>query len=676
MLARSLLLLAAVAALSAAEPWTPEDVARLRSVTQAKIAPGGERTAFILSVPRKLFEEKDGPAWAELHVVDREGRSRGFVTGEVNASAVAWTPDGKRLSFLAKRGGDKQAGLYVIALAGGEARLAARRETSIAHYAWSPDGKRLAFTAPRPKSKEEQKLEEQGFTQEVFEEDFRPNELWVADLDEEGLAKEPKKVELNGSASNIEWRPDSRRLAVGVAPTPFVDDSFMNRRIVVIDPDNGEIHGGYQAPGKMGAFRWSPDGKRMAVLSTLDRSDPSAGRIVVTNLAGQAVTTLLADYAGHVTAIDWLDNERIAFVADEGLHSVLGSLGAGGENRETRIAASDQLVFSGLSRSESGSAVLLAESPAHPPEVYLLESGAARPKRLTDSNPWTRDRSFAKQETVRFRARDGLLLEGVLIRPLGEQPGKRYPLILSVHGGPESHESNAWLTSYTRPGQVAAARGFAVFYPNYRASTGRGVEFSKLDHGDPAGREFDDLVDAADYLASTGLVDRDRVGVTGGSYGGYATAWAATALSEHFAAGVMFVGISDQISKIGTTDIPSEIFEVHHRRRLWDNWQFFLERSPIYHVEKARTPLLILHGKNDTRVPTSQSIELYRLLKTVGKAPVRLVLYPGEAHGNRRAASRYDYNLRMLRWFERYLAGPGGDPPPRALELPDVKPKP
>jgi len=137
----------------------------------------------------------------------------------------------------------------------------------------------------------------------------------------------------------------------------------------------------------------------------------------------------------------------------------------------------------------------------------------------------------------------------------------------------------------------------------------------------------------------------------------------------------MFVGISDQISKIGTTDIPDEIFEVHHRRRLWTDWQFFLQRSPIYHAAKARTPLLILHGKNDTRVPPSQSVELYRLLKTIGRTPVRLVRYPGEGHGNRRAASRYDYNVRMLRWFEHYLQGPGGDPPAHPIDLSGLREK-
>lgn len=230
--------------------------------------------------------------------------------------------------------------------------------------------------------------------------------------------------------------------------------------------------------------------------------------------------------------------------------------------------------------------------------------------------------------------------------------------------------SNGWLTRYSYAGQLGAARGFAVFYPNYRGSTGRGVAFSKLGQADYAGGEFNDLVDAVNHLVDVGLVDRAKVGVTGGSYGGFATAWCSTALTEHFAAGVMFVGISDHVSKFGTTDIPNEMYSVHSRTWPWDNWEFFRERSPITYTPQARTPILIMHGKNDTRVHPSQSMELYRYLKTLGQVPVRLVLYPGEGHGNRRAASRLDYQLRMLQWFEHYLLGPGGAPPPYELEYP------
>ena len=137
---------------------------------------------------------------------------------------------------------------------------------------------------------------------------------------------------------------------------------------------------------------------------------------------------------------------------------------------------------------------------------------------------------------------------------------------------------------------------------------------------------------------------------------------------EHFAAAVMFVGISNQISKSGTTDIADEMFHVHARKRIWDDWEFFLKRSPIYYVQQARTPILILHGKDDTRVHPSQSMELYRNLKILGQTPVRLVLYPGEGHGNRNAAARYDYSLRLHRWMDHYLKGEGGTAPPFEID--------
>ena len=306
----------------------------------------------------------------------------------------------------------------------------------------------------------------------------------------------------------------------------------------------------------------------------------------------------------------------------------------------------------------------MAEAPN---ELYTLTENVSATRRTT-SNEWLAALRFATQEVIRFEARDGLELEGILIYPLDYQQGQRYPLVLVVHGGPEAHDHNGWLTSYSAPGQVAAARGFAVFYPNYRGSTGRGVEFSKTSQAAAAGPEFDDLVDGVDHLIEMGLVDREKVGITGGSYGGYASAWGTTYYSDRFAAAIPFVGISDAISKMGTTDIPYEMYDVHHRKWLWEDWDYFAKASPIYYVTRNRTPTLILHGKEDPRVHPSQSLELYRQLKLVGQAPVRLVFYPGEGHGNARSAARLDYALRTLRWMEHYLKGVGGDPPDPNLD--------
>jgi dipeptidyl aminopeptidase/acylaminoacyl peptidase len=391
---------------------------------------------------------------------------------------------------------------------------------------------------------------------------------------------------------------------------------------------------------------------------------------MIGSLGDGSLIEALPDYEGEVRDLEWQDASTIMFLGDEGVWSTFGEVGLDSQNRKTHVPAG-KAVLSGFSLSADGhSAAMLRESPTYPTEVFYMAHGDSGPRRLTDSNPWLKDFQLAKQEPISFTARDGLSLEGILIRPLEEKLEERHPLILAVHGGPEAHDRNGWLTGPGAPGQVAAARGFAVFHPNYRGSTGRGVEFSKLGQNDFAGKEFDDLVDAVDHLINMGLVDRNRVGITGGSYGGFAAAWCATYYSDRFAAAVMNVGVSNNLSMAGTTDIPEEMFHVHARARVWDDWEKFLERSPIFHVRKCRTPTLIMHGKDDPRVPRTQSLEFYRHLKTLGQAPVRLVMYPGEGHGNRRAASRLDYHLRMLQWFEHYLKGPSGEPPPVDVEYP------
>ncbi|MFQ5463805.1 MAG: S9 family peptidase [Phycisphaerae bacterium] len=654
----------------AAEPetFTPEHVAKLRSVRSAKVSPDGSLIAYQLGVPRRPFEDDNGGAFSELHVVDSAGKSRPFVTGSVHVSSIQWTPDGTGISFRAKRGDDKHTCLYVIPVDGGEARNILAHDTSISAYAWSPDGRRVAFIAADKEDKDRKKLKDQGFDAEIYEEDFRRVRVWIAVPDDDDT--EPRPLDLNGFPSELHWSPSGDRLVVALAPTPLVDDRYMFRKLQIVDVETGAVLARINNPGKLGAVRFSPDGDHLAMISAEDLNDPAAGRLMVVSVNGEALKEVLPDYPGHVRSIEWQDNGTIMFLGDEGVFTTFGEVRSDGTGRKTHVQAGT-MVFADLSLSRDGRrAAMLAQSPTHPPEVFTMAHGDAEPTRLTDSNPWLKSMRLAKQEVVTYSARDGLELQGILIRPLEEAPGTRYPLILTVHGGPEANEHNGWQTYYSRLGQVAAARGFAVFYPNYRGSTGRGVAFSKMGQADYAGGEFNDLVDAVDHLVGTGLVDKTKVGVTGGSYGGFATAWCSTFYSDRFAAGCMFVGISDHISKSGTTDIPEEMFLVHSRTRPWDAWQFFLERSPIYHAVKGHTPLLILHGKNDPRVHPSQSMELYRHLKTLGQAPVRLVFYPGEGHGNRKAAGRYDYNLRTLRWFEHYLQGAGGDPPPYELEYP------
>lgn len=660
----------AASAQAADDTITPLDVARMKSVSSQAISPDGKSIAYTLRIQRDPLKGENGSAWTELHVVDSEtSKSRPFITGKVSISGVAWTPDGSGISFLAKRGDDKNTSIYLIPVDGGEARKLVEHSTSISSYDWKADGKQIAFLAKEEDDPADKKLRDKGFNAEGYEENLKSTRVWIADAEFDS-DKEARLLDVPGSASEVQWSNDGTLIAAAFAPTPLIDHYYMYRRYQILNAETGKVVQKLNNPGKIGHLAWSPDDSKVAFLSGEDINDPSEGRLWIATLGIDGFLDTTAGYLPNVIEFHWSNNSQILFLAHNSCLSEFGKINLKKTSANLTVTSQpDDVIFESVSISDSAKNVaMIGHSPSHLSEVFTAARDLKSPTRLTDVNPWLKEKRLAKQEIVTYTARDGQTVEGVLLRPLDEEPGKRYPLQLFVHGGPESHVSNGWVSYYSYPGQVAAAKGYAVFHPNYRGSTGRGIAFAKDHQADYGGKEFDDLLDGVDHLVKTGLVDRKKVGVTGGSYGGFASAWCATKHSEHFAASVMFVGISNQISKSGTTDIADEMFHVHARKRIWDDWEFFLKRSPIYYVEQARTPILILHGKEDTRVHPSQSMELYRNLKILGKTPVRLVLYPGEGHGNRNAAARYDYSLRLHRWMDHYLKGEGGSAPPFKID--------
>jgi len=667
--------LALSAPTSGAGVLEPEDVLSLRYATSARLSPDGGSIAYTVSVPRAIDDEP-GPRYSELHVVSTRTRiSRPFVTGKTRVSATRWRPDGRAISFIMRRGQDARPQVWVIPVGGGEAVQATHAPNGVIAYGWHPDGKRIFYTSTEPESKRRKKLDKLGYGFVFYEEDLHNRNLYVETVGDP--AGEPERLVDGINVWTVRISPDGRLVGMGASPHNLVDERYINQHLFVYNLDDGSTTQITHNPGKFGSFTFSPDGTRVVYTAALTRSDDAVSQVLVQDLGGAEARNLTPPkFKGHVVWARWKNDGTVMYRADEGVWTTLSVVPATGGKRHVIFdSRNENYTFSNPTFSvDNKRMAFTASSPRMPRDVYFWK-GSGKPQRLTTLNAFLADRDLAQCKPVTFKARDGWPVEGLLYYPVGYEEGTRYPLVVEVHGGPESRYGYSWHSSYFQPPQVLAGRGFAVFLPNYRASTGYGIEHARANYGNPAGVEFDDIADGIRYLIETGLADPKRVGLGGGSYGGFAAAWFATYYTRLVRAAVMFVGISDLVSKRGTTDIPYEELYVHSGKKLEDMWKLSTERSPIYYARNSRTATLILGGTADTRVHPSQSLELYRRMKMNDHPAVRLVQYPGEGHGNRKMPGRRDVLYRTLRWYDWFVkdAHPfdGGMPP---VDLSDLYP--
>lgn len=660
---------------------TVEQALQLRYVTNPQL--GDDFVAFTLVVPRPLA---DGPGGARQHVgvidgltklaKDARPEPKWLVAGKDTAPAMAVRPGAREVSFVRVVDGVPQ--VFVLPIEGGEAKPFAKTP-AVGAYRWRPDGKAIAFTSLDAMPAERDAARARGFQPIVVDEDWRHLSLWIV---EEG--GEAKKVTNGVTVFDHQWSHDGSKLACAVAPKNTVDDSYMFARLHALDVATGTLTTLVDNPGKLGPFAWSPDGKMLAYVTAADRNDPHAGQLTFTDGESGARRTRRAR-ASTVAEVQW-PGDRMVCLEHVGVRTVFGSSGMprlASDSGSLLVPARTPAEMQGRVMSiEMGTAfapergqitafaqnaslrVVTMSAADHPAELFLLEPvpnvDLTEARRLTYSNPELGGIKLGEQTIEKVRARDGLEIEGILIKPVGYREGTKYPFVIVVHGGPEAHFSDGWLTSYGNWGQLLAARGYVSWYPNYRSSTGYGTAFAKHDHGDPMGKEFSDHLDAIAHFSKAGLIDDTRVGIGGGSYGGYTAAWAATKHSEHFAAAVSFVPFVDLRTKWLTSDIPYEFYYVHYQEQWpWQQPGLMADRSPLSWVTNCRTPLLLLGGLNDTRVHNSQPFMLYRAVKFATETPVRYVQYPGEGHGNRTNVYQYDYALRTLEWFDHYLQGDG-----------------
>lgn len=634
----------------------PGDAININFCYGAEISPDGSKIAYVVARHRSPDEEPGG-RHSELYVVDaKSGEIRPFITGKVNVRSPRWSPDGSVIAFLTARGDEAKTQVWMIPVDGGESRQVTHSKTGVSNFRWHPSGGKIAYIATTPPTDREKELEEKGYDFVFFEENLKHRNLYIIDVNPEEETDAEQLTE-GVTVWDLEFNPDGTKIAASVSPKNLIDYRYMFRKIYLLDLRDKELTRLTDNPGKLGNYAFSPDSKKLAYTAALERRDHAVSQVYVMDLEGGEQRNLtVPGFRGHVDWVGWKDKNTIVYHAGEGVWPTLSQVNADGGKRKIILDSSETgVVFDPPSISdESKHFAFIGTTPGSPDEVYYWKHGS-EPRVMSENNPWVAERDLGRQEVVRYSARDGQEIEGLLIYPVGYKEGTRYPLIVTVHGGPEAHYSNGWVTSYGRPGQILAGAGYAVFYPNYRASTGYGVEFALAGYEEAAGVEFDDVADGIDHLVQIGLADEDRVGLGGGSYGGYAAAWFSSYYTEKVRAVMMFVGISDLISKRGTTDIPYEELYVHSGTMLEKTWQKSLERSPVYWAHQSKTAVLIIGGTADTRVHPSQSLEYFRRLKMNDHPAVRMVQYPGEGHGNRKQTGQLDVINRVLRWYDWYV---------------------
>lgn len=633
------------------QPITPEIIADLQGPRELVLSPDGQTIAYTHRIPGGAGDSP-GQSWYELHTVDVRGKNhRRYITQPNTAYSLQWSPDGSRIYFLSRRKPvDSRTQVYAIQVDGGEAQLVTEHSESVGAYQVSPDGKQIAFTSRDGLSKDEKVAANMGQDWIVYGEDRRFNRLYQQDL---ATGNSRLVFEEDLEITDFLWTPNNINLVFQAAERPETDLIYMYKRIYQVNASGGKPSRLTRTEGKLGHMAVSPDGRSLAFAAAVDISDPIAQSLFIVPMQGGDAVNFTDAMRASLVSFEWQDSKNLLLHCTEGVYSSLYLLDV--PQRKLEAIYNKGLILRSLAlHPETGTLAALGNCPAYPWEVHAASLKKPEFKRLSFSNPVLDDLRLARQEVIEWNSKDGISLQGILTYPLDYAPSAAYPLLLQIHGGPEAASLNGFNTRPIYPIQLYAAKGFFVLEPNYRGSAGRGVEFAKADHRDLGGAEFEDVLAGVDALVERGLVDGNRVGTGGFSYGGYFSAWAATKHSQRFKAAVVGAGITNWVSFMGTTDIILENSLVH-----WDLWWFehmelVMERSPLYHLGNAETPTLVVHGENDKRVPLGQGEELYQGLK-LRNIPTEMVVYKRQPHGIRERAAQIDYMKRTLRWFEQYV---------------------
>ena len=636
----------ATARASTLRRMTFDDVIALRSVSDAQISPDGKWVAY--TVTRADLEQNASDADIWLASTLGESPSR-LTTHKKSDTSPRWSPDGRRIAFISAR--EEKPQIFLMSAFGGEPERLTEHKGGVRQIAWSPDGRSIAFVADEEPTADEEKRIKDKDDAIVVDTNYKFNRLWVLDV----ATRKARLLPTGDAVANDpQWSPDGTHIAYSTTPTPRADDGSLSD-IHVVAVAGGAPRKLVENAGTDQSPRWSPDGTRIAYITSAG-SDVRQSQLAVIPADGGTPRMVAPAFLYQPNAPSWSpDGRTLYFSAPVRTTTQLFAVPSAGGT--PRALTDVRGVIGGGTISRDGRSVVFTMSdPQRPADVHVATIGTRllTSRQLTDHNPQIRDLALGKAEVVQWKSSDGMAMDGVLLRPVGYEPGKRYPLITSVHGGPAGAWTENFAAGWGSPGQVAAGQGFAIFYPNPRGSSAYGEKFLRANIRDWGAGDYRDIQTGIDALIARGVADSSKLAQTGWSYGGYMTAWTLTQ-TNRFKAVVVGAGLTDMYSMYATNDIPRAL-DGYFGAEPWNDTTEYRKRSAMTYIKNARTPTLILHGQVDLRVPVGQAQELYTGLKK-NNVPVQLVFYPREPHGLQEPRHQLDKMKRENEWIRRWTLG-------------------
>ena len=644
----SVLVLSPPAIAQERRPLGVVDMIGLPSLSDPQLSPDGQAVLFVM----------DGPDWkanrrvGHIYRIGADGRDQVQLTyGERGESSPRWSPDGRRIAFLARRADDTHNQIYVLDADGGEARRVTSHASAPSDLTWSPDSRLIFFTAanaPSAAAKEKKRLQDDVY---AFEEtNFEHEHLWVTDLD----GKSTQITFGDFSVTDYTLSDSGATVAMTRAPSPLLEHMWQSE-VWVMDANGGNARRLTTNRIAESEPLVSPDGRQ--VLFTADANERFEiyynDKLFLAPRDGGRAEVLLPDAPFQVMSARWArDGRSILFLANHGVHTQLMEYDLA-SRRVLPLTSGEHTIGAWRLHPGTGAHVFTVNTPARPAEVYLMRPGRAMQQVTHVFDAVERTFAVARQERLTWKGQDGQAVEGLLYYPVNYVPGTRYPLLVFTHGGPAASDTFGFAPEV----QVYAGKGYAVLRPNYRGSTGYGDAFLRDMVQGYFKQAHLDVLAGADAVIAAGVADPDRLVKKGWSAGGHMTNKLIT-FTDRFKAASSGAGAANWVSMYAQSD---------HRafRTPWFGgtpWQadapidLYWEHSPLRHVARVKTPTLFLVGEEDPRVPMPQSVEMYRALKSNG-VQTRLWVAPREGHGWSELRHVLFRVQAELAWFDKWLNG-------------------